>query len=96
MGENFNQNLELVKKIEGIAKEKDCTPAQLALAWVMAQSENIFPIPGTKKVKYLEENLKAINIQLLPGELQEIENIFPKGAATGTRYPDASMKTVNL
>lgn len=96
MGENFDKNLELVKKIESIAKEKDCTPAQLALAWVMAQSENIFPIPGTKKVKYVEENVKAINVELSSSELQQIENIFPKNAASGTRYPEASMKTVNL
>ncbi len=96
MGGNFNKNLDLVKKIESLAKEKDCTPAQLALAWVMAQSENIFPIPGTKRVKYVEENIKAITIDLSPEELQQIENIFPKDAAAGTRYPEASMKTVNL
>jgi aryl-alcohol dehydrogenase-like predicted oxidoreductase len=96
MGENFDKNLELVKKIESIAKEKDCTPAQLALAWVMTQYENIFPIPGTKKIKYVEENVKAINIELSPEDLQQIENIFPKNAASGMRYPEASMKTVNL
>lgn len=96
MGENFNKNLDLVKKIESIAKEKDCTPAQLALAWVMAQNENIFPIPGTKKVKYVEENSKAIHIELSPGDLQQLENIFPKNAASGTRYSEASMKTLNL
>ncbi len=96
MGENFDKNLELVKKIESIAKEKDCTPAQLALAWVMTQNENIFPIPGTKKIKYVEENVKAINIELSPEDLQQIENIFQKNAASGMRYPEASMKTVNL
>lgn len=95
MGENFNKNLDLVKKIEAIAKEKDCTPAQLALAWVMAQSENIFPIPGTKKIKYVEENIKAINIELSSEDLQQIENIFPKDAAAGTRYPEAFMNSVN-
>lgn len=95
MGENFNKNLDLVKKIEAIAKEKDCTPAQLALAWVMHQSKNIFPIPGTKRVKYVEENIKAINIELSPEELQQIENIFPKEAAAGTRYPEAFMNSVN-
>lgn len=96
MGENFNKNLELVNKIESIAKEKDCTPAQLALAWVMAQGENIFPIPGTKKVKYVEENVKAINIELSQEDLQQIEEIFPKNAAVGTRYSEGGMKTVNL
>ncbi|MEO8820219.1 MAG: aldo/keto reductase, partial [Ginsengibacter sp.] len=95
MGENFNKNLDLVKRIESIAKEKDCTPAQLALAWVMHQSKNIFPIPGTKRVKYVEENIKAINIELSPEELQQIENIFPKEAAAGTRYPEAFMNSVN-
>jgi aryl-alcohol dehydrogenase-like predicted oxidoreductase len=96
MGESFEKNLELVRKIESIAEEKHCTPAQLALAWVMAQSENIFPIPGTKKVKYVEENVKAINIELSPDELQQIENIFPKNIALGTRYTEASMRTINL
>lgn len=96
MGENFNKNLDLVKKIEAIANEKGCTPAQLALAWVMAQNENIFPIPGTKKVKYVEENIKAINVELSPEDLQQIENIFPKDAATGTRYSEGGMKTLNL
>jgi aryl-alcohol dehydrogenase-like predicted oxidoreductase len=96
MGENFEKNLQLVRKIESIAEEKHCTPAQLALAWVMCRSENIFPIPGTKKVKYVEENVKAINIELSPEELQQIEDIFPKNITAGTRYPEASMKTVNL
>ncbi|MEO8824169.1 MAG: aldo/keto reductase [Ginsengibacter sp.] len=96
MGDNFQKNLELVKKTESIAKEKGCTPAQLALAWVMAQNENIFPIPGTKKVKYVEENSKAIRVELSPGDLQQLENIFPKNAVSGTRYSEASMKTLNL
>ena len=96
MGENFNKNLDLVKKIESIAKEKNCTPAQLALAWLMAQSENIFPIPGTKKIKYVEENVKAIKVSLSPEDLKQIEEIFPKNAAAGTRYSEGGMKTVNL
>lgn len=96
MGDNFDKNIELVKKIELIAREKNCTPAQLALAWVMAQGDHIFPIPGTKRVKYLEENVKAINIDLSDKDLEQIEKVFPKDAAAGTRYPEAFMKSVNL
>lgn len=96
MGENFDKNIELVKKIESIAREKNCTPAQLALAWVLAQGDHIFPIPGTKRVKYLEENVKAVDVDLSEKDLQQIEEIFPKDAAAGTRYPEAFMKSVNL
>ncbi len=96
IGENFDKNIELVKKIDSIAKEKNCTPAQLALAWVLAQGEHIFPIPGTKRVKYVEENVKAINIDLTDEELKQIEEIFPKNIAAGTRYPETFMKSVNL
>lgn len=96
MGDNFNKNLDLVKKIEAIAKEKNCTPAQLALAWVMAQEDFIFPIPGTKRVKYLEENVKATEIKLSEKNLKEIEEVFPENAASGLRYTEAGMKTVNL
>ena len=95
MGDNFNKNLDLVKKIESIAKEKGCTPSQLALAWVMAQQDFIFPIPGTKRVKYLEENIKATTISLSTKEMQQIEEIFPKNAASGLRYTEAGMKTLN-
>lgn len=94
-GDNFNKNLALVKKIEAIAKEKGCTPSQLALAWVMAQEEFIFPIPGTKRIKYLEENVKAAGISLSPGELKQIEEIFPQEAVAGMRYTETGMKTVN-
>jgi aryl-alcohol dehydrogenase-like predicted oxidoreductase len=96
MGENFSKNLELVKKVEVIAKEKNCTPAQLALAWVMAQEDFIFPIPGTKRVKYLEENVKATDIHLSQKEMKEIEEVFPENAASGSRYTEAGMKTVDL
>ncbi len=96
IGSNFDKNIELVKKLESIAIEKFCTPAQLALAWVLAQGDHIFPIPGTKRVKYLEENVKAVPINLSQNELQQIENAFPKNAAAGTRYPEAFMKSVNL
>jgi aryl-alcohol dehydrogenase-like predicted oxidoreductase len=94
-GENFNKNLDLVTKIEVIAKEKGCTPSQLALAWVLAQGDFLFPIPGTKKVKFLEENIAATNILLSSKELKQIDEVFPKNAAAGLRYPEAMMKTVN-
>ncbi|HSN07597.1 MAG TPA: aldo/keto reductase [Hanamia sp.] len=96
VGDNFEKNIELIKKIELIAREKDCTPAQLALAWVMAQGDHIFPIPGTKKVKYLEENVKAVDVHLSQKDLEQIEDVFPKDVAAGTRYPEAFMKSVNL
>jgi len=95
-GENFNKNLQLVEKIEAIAKEKNCTPSQLALAWVMAQEDFIFPIPGTKRVKYVEENVKAVDVKLSEQDLKQIEDVFPKNAAAGLRYTEAGMKTVNL
>lgn len=93
-GENFNKNLELVSKIEALAREKGCTPSQLALAWVMAQGDFIFPIPGTKHIKYLEENVGATEIHLSEKDLQEINEIAPKGVAAGLRYPEAMMKSV--
>lgn len=94
-GDNFDKNLELVKKIQDIAKEKGCTSSQLALAWVMAQEDFIFPIPGTKRIKYLEENVQAVNIILSPEELKQIEAAFPKDAVMGQRYSEAGMKTLN-
>jgi aryl-alcohol dehydrogenase-like predicted oxidoreductase len=94
-GENFNKNLELVKKIEVLARGKGCTPSQLALAWVLAQGDYLFPIPGTKKVKYLEENVAATGISLSSQELEQIDEVFPKNAASGLRYPEAMMKTIN-
>jgi aryl-alcohol dehydrogenase-like predicted oxidoreductase len=94
-GENFTKNLQLVQKIETLAQQKGCTAAQLALAWVLAQGEYIFPIPGTKRIKYLEENIAAVNISLTPAELEEINEIAPKGAAAGMRYPENMMHTVN-
>lgn len=94
-GENFNKNLELVKKIETIASEKGCTPSQLALAWVLAQGDFIFPIPGTKKVKYVEENAAATEIKLSSEELEQINKAFPENAAAGLRYPEAMMKSLN-
>jgi aryl-alcohol dehydrogenase-like predicted oxidoreductase len=92
-GDNFQKNLDLVAKIEEIATEKGITPSQLALAWVLAQGEDVVPIPGTKRVKYLEENVGAVDVQLTDDDLRRIDEAFPKGAAAGDRYPD--MSTVN-
>ena len=94
-GENFNKNLELVGRIEQIAAEKGCAPAQLALAWVMAQGKDIVPIPGTKRRKYLEENVAALEVGITPEDLRRIDEVAPKGAAAGTRYPEAGMAAVN-
>jgi aryl-alcohol dehydrogenase-like predicted oxidoreductase len=94
-GENFQKNLELVHHIEEIAKEKNCTASQLALAWVLAQGEDIVPIPGTKRRKYLEENLAALEIELTPDDLRRIAEVSPRGVAAGTRYPEAMMSSVN-
>ncbi|MDQ6800797.1 MAG: aldo/keto reductase [Acidobacteriota bacterium] len=95
-GENFAKNLELVKTIEEIAKSKGCTPSQLALAWVLAQGDDIVPIPGTKHIKYLDENLAALNVRLTAEELERIGDVLPAGAAAGTRYPAQAMRNVNL
>jgi len=94
-GENFQKNLDLVRRVEEIAKEKRCKASQLALAWVLAQDKNIVPIPGTKRRKYLEENIAAIDVKLTAKDLQRIDEIFPTGAAAGLRYPDHMMSTVN-
>jgi aryl-alcohol dehydrogenase-like predicted oxidoreductase len=94
-GENFQKNLDLVHAIEEIAKEKGCKPAQLALAWVLAQDKNIVPIPGTKRRKYLEENVAALDVKLTAEDLRRINEIFPTGAAAGLRYPEHMMHTVN-
>jgi len=91
-GENFTKNLELVKKVEQIAKEKHCTPAQLALAWVLAQGEDVVAIPGTKRRKYLEDNAGAANVKLTPDDLRRINEVFPPDAAVGLRYPEAAMQ----
>ncbi|HQQ97670.1 MAG TPA: aldo/keto reductase [Cyclobacteriaceae bacterium] len=94
-GDNFAKNLKLVQAIEDLARRKGCTASQLALAWVMAQGDHIFPIPGTKKVKYLEENAKAMGVLLSQAECKEIDTIAPKGVAAGTRYPAEMMKVLN-
>ena len=94
--ENFEQNLVLAKKIQEMAAEKNCTSAQLALAWVLAQGKDIAPIPGTKRKTYLEENVAALGLELTPEDLKRIEEICPRGVAAGSRYPEAGMKLVNV
>jgi aryl-alcohol dehydrogenase-like predicted oxidoreductase len=94
-GENFQKNLDLVRRIESIAVKKGCTASQLALAWVMAQGDFIFPIPGTKRLKYLEENAGAFSVSFTKEELAEIDAVAPKGAASGLRYPGEMMKAVD-
>ena len=94
MGEAFERNLELAEHVKNLAKKKGCTAAQLALAWVLAKGEDIVPIPGTKRVKYLEENMGAVKVAFTRQELAEIDRLFPVGAAMGTRYPEAMMGMV--
>ena len=94
-GENFDKNLALVRHIAELAKAKGCTPAQLALAWVLAQGDDVVPIPGTKRRKYLEENAGALSVKLSLAELAEIEKIAPPGVAAGLRYPEFMMQFVN-
>lgn len=94
-GENFTRNLTLVKRVEEIAAEKGCAAGQLALAWVLAQGEDIVPIPGTKRRKYLEENIGAVDVELTAEDLQRIDEAMPQGAAAGARYPEAMMNFVN-
>ena len=95
-GENFNKNLQLVEKIKEIANQKNCTPSQLALAWVMAKEDFIFPIPGTKHRKYLEENIQATEVSLSADDLKQIDEVFPLNAASGPRYTEAGMKSIDL
>jgi len=94
-GENFQKNLELVSRVDEIAKQKKCTPSQLALAWLLARGSDILPIPGTKRRQYLEENAGALQVNLTPEDLRRINEVAPQGAAAGTRYPQAAMAMVN-
>jgi aryl-alcohol dehydrogenase-like predicted oxidoreductase len=94
-GENFQKNLDLVRKVEELAKEKRCKPSQLALAWVMAQGDDIVPIPGTKRRKYLEENAAADEVNLSQDDLARLDEVFPPDAAAGQRYPEHMMALVN-
>jgi aryl-alcohol dehydrogenase-like predicted oxidoreductase len=94
-GENFQKNLVLVAKIEEIAREKDCTPAQLALAWVLAQGKDIVPIPGTKRRSYLEDDAGALAVKFTKADLKRIAQALPRGAAAGMRYNEGGMRAVN-
>jgi aryl-alcohol dehydrogenase-like predicted oxidoreductase len=94
-GDNFGKNLELVAKVQELAKEKGCAASQLALAWLLAQGDFIVPIPGTKRRKYLEENAGAAGVALTKEDLARIDAIAPKGVAAGMRYPEAGMKSVD-
>ena len=94
VGENFEKNLQLAEHVKSLAQKKGCTAAQLALAWVLAQGEDIVPIPGTKRVKYLEENMGAVKVRLSQEEMREIDRLLPVGAAVGMRYPEAMMGMV--
>jgi aryl-alcohol dehydrogenase-like predicted oxidoreductase len=94
-GANFTKNLDLVARVEQLAREKGCTPSQLALAWLLAQGEDIVPIPGTKRRAYLEENLGAERVKLGAKDLRRIEEVAPKGVAAGARYQDGGMRAVN-
>jgi aryl-alcohol dehydrogenase-like predicted oxidoreductase len=94
-GENFQKNLDLVKAVEEMAHEKNCQPSQLALAWVLAQGDEIVPIPGTKRRKYLEENATAADLKLTPEDLRRLSDVFPTGAASGMRYPEHMMSLIN-
>jgi aryl-alcohol dehydrogenase-like predicted oxidoreductase len=94
-GENFARNLQLVDRIQTLAREKRCTAAQLAIAWVLAQGDDIVPIPGVKRRDRLEENIAAVNLRLTEEELQRINEAAPIGVAAGTRYPEGGMKLVN-
>lgn len=94
-GENFYKNVELVEKIKILATAKGCSPSQLAIAWVLAQGEDIITIPGTKRIKYLEENIASENIELTENDLQSIEAMMPAGIVSGTRYPEQFMNALN-
>jgi len=95
-GENFARNLALVRHVETIAKQKHCTAAQLALAWVLAQGDDVIPIPGTKRRSYLEQNAAAVDIRLTSEDLRRINEVAPRGIASGARYPEQMMSFVNL
>jgi aryl-alcohol dehydrogenase-like predicted oxidoreductase len=95
-GENFVKNLKLVEAVRDLATQKGCTPSQLALAWVLAQGDDIVPIPGTKRRTYLNENIGALDVRLTAEDLATIDRIMPPGAVAGTRYPQAALKAINL
>lgn len=94
-GENFRKNLEIVERVNRVAVRKHCTAAQFALAWLLAQGDDVIPIPGSKRRERLEENAAAVDIQLTKDDLREIDTLVPAGIAAGTRYPEAGMRNVN-
>jgi aryl-alcohol dehydrogenase-like predicted oxidoreductase len=94
-GDNFQKNLDIVERVKRVASRKGCTPAQLALAWLLTRGDDIVPIPGTKRRERLEENAAAVDLHLTGQELQEIDTMFPAGLAAGTRYPEPGMRAVN-
>lgn len=94
-GENFFRNLDLVSEVRQMSQRVGCTPGQLALAWVLAQGTDVIPIPGTKRRKYLEENVAALDVALSAAQLSELAAVFPPGAAIGERYPPAMMPLLN-
>ena len=94
-GENFEKNIQLVREVEEMAADKGCTAAQLALAWVLAQGDDVVPIPGTKHVRYLDENIGALEVNLTEADLRRLDQILPPGAAAGQRYHERGMETVN-
>jgi aryl-alcohol dehydrogenase-like predicted oxidoreductase len=94
-GDNFQRNLDLVEKVSAIARQKHCSPGQLALAWVLAQGEDIVPSPGTKRRRHLQENVRALDVSLTSDDLARIEEAAPKGSFSGLRYPEAMMSAVN-
>jgi aryl-alcohol dehydrogenase-like predicted oxidoreductase len=94
-GENFQHNLDLVERVGEIARERRCTPAQLALAWALAQGDDIVPIPGTKRRKYLQENVGALSVELTSADLSRIDEVAPKHAFAGSRYPKAMMELLS-
>lgn len=94
-GDNLKKNLEALRRFEAIAKEKGCAPAQLALAWVLAQGEHIVPIVGTKRRRYLEENVASLEVKLTANDLRRIEEALPRGTFAGERYPEATMQLLN-
>jgi aryl-alcohol dehydrogenase-like predicted oxidoreductase len=95
-GENFQKNLEIVQRVEEMAAEKKCTPAQLALAWVLAKGKDVVPIPGTKRRKYIDENLAALEVSLTAADFARLDGIAPPGIAAGARYPDEYMNRLGL
>jgi aryl-alcohol dehydrogenase-like predicted oxidoreductase len=94
-GENFAKNLQLVDHVSELARRKGCTPAQLALAWLLVRHDNVIPIPGTSSVERLQENIAAVDVNLTQEELDRIEQVAPRGAAAGTRYNEAMLRLLN-